>query len=99
MHGLQAVAHVGQRAVHDGRQRVGQIALFERVLEIDRARWPSGPGRIGLSLMASGLARAARPGKTRVVDAVRSPQTRGLATCGLLSRRLARIFPLRFLAG
>ena len=36
VHGLQAVAHVGQRAVHDGRQRVRQVALFQRVLEIDR---------------------------------------------------------------
>ena len=36
VHGLQAVAHVGQRAVHDGRQRVRQVALFQRVLEVDR---------------------------------------------------------------
>ena len=36
MHGLQAVAHVGQRAVHDRRQRVGEVALFERVLQVDR---------------------------------------------------------------
>ncbi len=36
VHGLQAVAHVGQRAVHDGRQRVREVALFQRVLEVDR---------------------------------------------------------------
>ena len=33
VHGLQAVAHVGQRAVHDGGQRIGQVALFQRRLE------------------------------------------------------------------
>ncbi len=33
---LQSVAHVGQRPVHDGRQRIGQIALFQRLLQIDR---------------------------------------------------------------
>jgi len=33
---LQAVANVGQRAVHDGRQRVGEITLFERRLQVDR---------------------------------------------------------------
>ena len=35
MHGLQAVAHVGQRALHDGRERVGQVALFQRLAQID----------------------------------------------------------------
>ena len=33
---LQPVAHVGQRPVHDGRQRIGEIALFERLLQVDR---------------------------------------------------------------
>ena len=37
MHRLQPVAHIGQRARHDRRQRVGQIALAERVGEIDIA--------------------------------------------------------------
>jgi len=36
MHGLQSVAHVGQRARHDGRQRIGQIALLERLSELHR---------------------------------------------------------------
>jgi hypothetical protein len=36
VHRLQTVANVGQRAVHDGRQRIGQIALFKRCLEINR---------------------------------------------------------------
>ena len=38
---LQPVAHVGQRPVHDGRQRIGQIALFQRHLQLhglDRTR-------------------------------------------------------------
>ncbi len=33
MHRLQPVAHIRQRARHDGRQRVGQIALRQRVIE------------------------------------------------------------------
>ena len=37
MHRLQPIAHIGQRARHDRRQRVGQIALAERVGEIDVA--------------------------------------------------------------
>ena len=36
VHRLQPVAHIGQRAVHDGRERVGEIALFERILQLDR---------------------------------------------------------------
>ena len=35
VHGLEAVAHVGQRAVHDGGERVGEIALLQRILELD----------------------------------------------------------------
>ena len=33
---LQAIANIGQRAMHDGRQRVGQVALFQRLAQIDR---------------------------------------------------------------
>ncbi len=33
---LQPVAHVGQGPVHDGRQGIGQVALFKRLLQIDR---------------------------------------------------------------
>ena len=36
VHRLQPVAHVGQRAVHDGGERVGEIALLKRRPEIDR---------------------------------------------------------------
>ena len=32
---LQPVARVRQRPVHDGGERVGEIALLQRVLEID----------------------------------------------------------------
>ena len=32
---LQPVARIRQRPVHDGRQRIGEIALFQRILEID----------------------------------------------------------------
>jgi hypothetical protein len=45
MHGLQPVAHIGQRAMHDGRKRISEIALLKRLAEIDgldralRIRW------------------------------------------------------------
>ena len=35
VHRLQAVAGVRQRAVHDGRERVGEIALFQRIAQRD----------------------------------------------------------------
>ena len=35
MHRLQAVAGIRQRAVHDGRERIGEIALLERVAQRD----------------------------------------------------------------
>ena len=38
--GLQPVAGVGQRPVHDGRERIGEIALLERLLEVDRLDVP-----------------------------------------------------------
>ena len=41
MHRLQPVAHIRQRARHDRRQRIGQIALAERVGEVDVADSPS----------------------------------------------------------
>ncbi len=36
VHRLQPVAHVGERAVHDGGERVGEIALLERRPKVDR---------------------------------------------------------------
>src|SRR5690606_31902846 len=36
MHRLQPVADIRQRAVHDGRQRISEIALLERLLQVDR---------------------------------------------------------------
>ena len=36
VNGLQPVAHIRQGTVHDGRKRIGKIALFERLLEVDR---------------------------------------------------------------
>ena len=35
VHGLEAVAHVGQRPVHDGGKGVSQVALFKRILQLD----------------------------------------------------------------
>ena len=34
MHRLQPVARIRQRAVHDGRERVGEIALFQRLAQL-----------------------------------------------------------------
>ena len=35
MHRLQAVAGIRQRAMHDGRERVSEIALFQRIAQHD----------------------------------------------------------------
>ena len=35
MHGFEPVARVGQRPVHDGGERIGEIALFERLAQRD----------------------------------------------------------------
>ena len=35
MHGLEPVARVGQRPAHDGRERIGEVALFQRVAQAD----------------------------------------------------------------
>ena len=37
VHRLQPVAHIGQRARHDRRERIGEIALAERIGKIDVA--------------------------------------------------------------
>ena len=41
MHRLQPVAGIGQRAAHDGGQRIGEVALFQRITEVDDS--PAGP--------------------------------------------------------
>ena len=35
---LQPVARIRQRAAHDGRERIGEIALLERVAQVDGDR-------------------------------------------------------------
>ena len=35
MHRLQPVARIGQRALHDGRERISEVALLERLAERD----------------------------------------------------------------
>ena len=40
---LQAVAHVRQGAVHDGRERIGEVALLERLAQIDRQHLAARP--------------------------------------------------------
>ena len=39
MDGFEPVAGVRQRASHDGRQRIGEIALFQRLAQIDGLRF------------------------------------------------------------
>ena len=39
MHRLQPVARVGQRAAHDGGERIGEIALLQRVAQVDLDRF------------------------------------------------------------
>ena len=43
MHGLQPVAHVRECAVHDGRERVGEVTLLQRLAQVHRL---DRPGRI-----------------------------------------------------
>ena len=52
VHGLQAVASVGQRPAHDGGERVGEIALLERIaqVDVDRDRRRGGGGGTGLAM-------------------------------------------------
>ena len=54
VHGLQPVAHVGQRAVHDGRERVGEVALLERVVQVHGLDRAGAGGRIACLLMGLG---------------------------------------------
>ena len=35
VHGLEPVARIRQRAMHDGRERIGEIALLQRVAQRD----------------------------------------------------------------
>ncbi len=62
---LQPVAHVRQRAVHDGRQRIGEIALFERCFR--STGWilspPSATGRQNRSVPWDLTQRKPDPGK------------------------------------
>ena len=53
MHRLQPVARVGQRAAHDGGQRIGEIALFQRIAQVDGGSGSAGGGRWGLAMVLS----------------------------------------------
>ena len=77
MHGLEPVAGVGKRAPHDGRERIGEIALFQRLAQVDVDRRRRGIGGGGTDLaMSFGLARGLSRGKrgeTRLPKANRTP--------------------------
>ena len=68
VHRLEAVAHVGQRAMHDGGERVCEVALFQRILEVDRLNraWTRQNRFIAHDI---GLPRAPCSGKGRVAHA------------------------------
>ncbi len=51
---LQPVAHVRQRAVHDRGEGVGEVALFERLAEVDRLDIAAGPPG-GIRCLAMGV--------------------------------------------
>src|SRR5680860_982619 len=68
-------AHIRQRAMHNGRERVSEIALFQRVFEVDRFDRPRIRGRCAFS-HASRLAHRCLALKRRSSHQVcRSPQT------------------------
>ena len=67
VHRLQPVAHIGQRAVHDRRQRIGEIALLERLLQVDRFDVIAAVGRRRQQALShgSGLSEPLIRGKPR----------------------------------
>ena len=75
---LQPVAHVGQRAVHDGRQRIGEIALLQRLLQVDRLDVVAAAGGRRNEAL-SHACRVSRPADSRQVprrNPKRTPVTR-----------------------
>ena len=62
MHGFEPIAGVGQRAVHDGRQRVGEVALLQRFAQRNLLYVP-GLGGITFLLMAESGTPAGRCGQ------------------------------------
>ena len=70
MHRLQPVARVRQRPAHDGRQRIGEIALFERVAQIDVDRRRGGGGGEERLWPWAGLAEGVSRGKRRIATAM-----------------------------
>jgi len=78
VHGLQPVAHIGQRTGHDRRQRIGEIALPERIGEVDVADL-AGKGRRGHASITSrrrrarGVSAADRSSHSRLPHALGQP--------------------------
>ena len=52
MHRLQPVAGIGQRALGDGGERVGEVALLEGAAEIDDARSSGGRSMVVVLALA-----------------------------------------------
>ena len=61
MDGLEAVAHVGQRPRHDRGEGIGQVALAERLGELDRAEFLVRAGRALGHRQFIGRGRRRRP--------------------------------------
>ena len=74
VHGLQSVARVGKRPAHDGGQRVGEIALLERIaqVDVDRDRWRGRRRRNGFGHGLRLPPRLSRGKAVRVLDAKRA---------------------------
>ncbi len=91
MHRLQPVAHVGQRARHDGGERVGEIALAQRLGEIHVADF-AGLGWLGFAHADLSIAFAQRPrGSVATPPELRQrigcAQPAVLRPCGASTRR------------
>ncbi|MGY4333644.1 hypothetical protein ACVWWG_008061 [Bradyrhizobium sp. LB7.2] len=67
VHRLQAVAGIGQRAVHDGRKRVGKIALFQRLTQRHVVNFGRFLRRNQSFSHAARLNRGSESGKDRLV--------------------------------
>ena len=66
MHRLQAVAGVRQRAVHDGRERISEVALLERVAQHDLVDFGRLFRRNQSFSHGDGLNSVAESGKARI---------------------------------
>ena len=95
MNRLQAVARVRQGAAHDRGQRIGEIALLERVAQIDRLRHGRRRGIRGCLGHGRGVAKGSGRGKFSFwTFPDPSPNEAVDCCCIALARRPAAPYPL-----